>query len=386
MASIEKNIGLFARQAVNNQKTYSNNMFTDLKMPGDISDQAKQVVITTQDERQLVVMGVLLQPINYALNAEWSNDGFVSSSLQGIDKSLGGDYSGVSISNTGFATKKFYRGGGDLSTNLQFRIYSTGGSATSKDDEKQYVSLDPDGNTIIKTNTTGTVRSKFAQTIDMLKMMVLPKIEGRIEPGKLKVFNELIEQGTANLKAFNNPLTPAQEDAALKAIKDGAISPDAAGDSSSDSSNASDSAAEKAQEELNRIRFSMLGNATTTKAGTSKNLLKKTLGDALKNTLKSLTDAKLESSNKPSEVTIKVGTWFGMTNALITNIAFTYSGGVNKYGPLWCDISVDVVSSQNMAINSMDRLDEHGIIDDIQLFNSPEIVNEKITDKIEETK
>jgi hypothetical protein len=365
MPDLKLNTGFFARTASNkgaNKTTYNSNMFTDLNTPTQNIDDPKTVTIFAElnNKIPIKVRGFLLQPISYSLSAEWTSGGLVSSAMQKIDGALNSlPLEGVSLGNTGFASKKYYKGGGDLSTNIQFRIYAP--SSSNPDHEREYATTNAEGIEEIKKNTSGSIRHSLIKTLEQLKMMVLPSTDSSLGAADFPQFQEFLDQGEANARAFNDKLDADE----IKKIKE--LTPSSLKEKMS--ADAANSARADAEKTLNLRAAKELGDKLG--EGKGAKILKNTISTGLQNRITTLKAARLDVSTRPPYVTVNVGTWFSLLESVITNITFTYSNAVNSTGPLWCDVSIDVVTGQNMALNNLSQMKDSNapLLDNVQLFD-----------------
>ena len=278
----------------------------------------------------MAVQGLLKTELSYSLSASWETGKgmvatLVSKAAGGLDKIAGAAGNASTASNTGFATRKFYSGGTDLTLNLDFRLY----------------------NPVTDQAQTKVGQSLYHQLM-MLNSFVLPSATGQ----SISTMDAMALIGT-NPDGEAGKTLEADLKTASKALEDKlGVQASVNGTYGTAPSTPPDGNAE------NRKGLGHIVQST-----------KQFLANTLASGVQQLMDASVEISASPRPVYIQIGKWFVLQSAIVTSIGFTYSKAQSAQGPLWVDVSMSVSSRENLLMNGVpNESTPAALMDSVKLY------------------
>jgi len=259
--------------------------------------------------------------VSYSLNAGWDvSNNQVSSMVQGAMSGILGaaaQFGGVELGSAGYTTRKIYKGGTDMGLSINFRLFDSTTNFSVESDSSKASAVNP-GLTVM-------------DGVKWINSIMIPSNLAKITIEQIENFTtELVEgQETAEEKAESAKLEEADKKKIL-AAKDA------------------------------------LASATG--------------GDAIQNTLDTITGnlnteldaAEVDLTASPPPVSILIGKWLYIDRAVVTNASFNFSTEMSSKGPLYCDVTLEVSTQENLMMIADDD-NEMTDINRLKLFNVPKM-------------
>ena len=267
------------------------------------------------------ITALMTNAVSYNLNAGWDvSNNQVSSMMQGAASGILGkaaQFGGLEMDSTGYMTRKIYRGGTDMSLNINFRLFDSTSNFTSE-----------------STNSTDTTVDPNLTVMDGVKWLNSIMIPSNIASLTLKQ----VEKFTADL-VKGEETEKEKEDSAK-------------------------------QEEINKKKLKKAKDALTSTATgrTIQNGL-----DVVTNTFnRELGQAELNLTSTPPPVSVLIGKWLYIDRAVVTDASFVFSEEMSAKGPLYCDVTLQVSTQENLMMIA-DANGDKTDINRLKLFNAPNL-------------
>ncbi len=259
--------------------------------------------------------GLMTNSINYSLTANWdSSNNQVSSMIQkGFDVMLGGvtgfaRLGGIEGTSAGYATRKVYKGGTEVSLSINLRLFDSTTNLTSSD-------------------TKGIdTRTSVMDGVAWINSVMIPANKADITIKELEEFTTTIAEGRQTAEERAEEIK--REEVAKKQIKE-----------------TEDAISASLGPEVVGVMETLEGNAKNELAAFSFNL-----------------------TASPPPVKIHIGKWLYIKEAVITNAQFSFSDRMTAKGPLFCDVTLTISTRENLML-TVDKNGENTLIPQFQMFN-----------------
>jgi len=267
------------------------------------------------------ITALMMNNISYNLSANWSvSNNQVSSMVQGVASGMLGavaQFGGVELGSAGYTTRKIYKGGTDMSLGINIRLFDSTSNFTARSSDNSAETIDP--------NLTVMDGVKWINSI----MLPLNKISLNLE--MIDNFTSLQVEGKETDKE------------------------------KTESAKKQEAAKKKIVEQRDNLSNALGGDEMLDTIDT--------ITEHFSNELKS---AEFNLTSTPPPVSILIGKWLYIDRAVITDASFNFSTEMTANGPLYCDVTLQVSTQENLMLLS-DEGKETTDINRLKLFNAPSL-------------
>lgn len=252
-------------------------------------------LVTIQSDKfpSLIIIAFLLEQVNYNITATWSqNDDAISKIAVAADSYINSTInSGNSFTSTGFATRKFYKGGSNIAMSVKIRLVEY--------DKLNRLRSYP----IFNFENVSSEDLSVPAQMQYLQMMALPSVITSLASSDIKL------NGTTSPEKVEMNLAPAQP-------SDGAE-----------------------------------GGSLISIAGKVKDFAGSTAKATISGIKDTLSTADLTLANNPGTINLNVGGWLTINEAIITSIQLSPSYQMTRRGPLYCDVTLSIETRENPSVD-----------------------------------
>lgn len=272
------------------------------------------------------LLGMMLGNVSYTLNAGWStSDNMVSSTMQGLQQGIMGTVgglgrqAGVETNSAGFVTRKVYRGGTDIGISIKLRLFDSTTNLTRETNDNGKVSMSP--------------QMSVMDGVNFINSIMVPCNLATLDIKDLDNFATQIESNQRN----NSGKTEAElaEQDAVAAKKE-----------------------EMAEKEIQSNKDAL---------ATQLPQAAKILNTVMAGIDTDLNEFKLNLTASPPPIRIQIGQWFVMNQGVVTSASFDFSKEMSAKGPLYCDVTLQVTTRENIMLVS-DKNNNVSGLNNIKLF------------------
>ncbi len=279
----------------------------------DSAGNRKDTKVKVSNLGAVQLRGLMTNNISYSLTANWEvSNNQVSSMIQkGYDVVAGSitgftRLGGIEGTSAGYATRKVYKGGTDVSLTINFRLFDANTNLRSEND------------TGIDTSTS------VLDGVAWINTIMIPTNKAAITIKAFEDFTNKIAEGRQTAEEAAE--ATKREEVAKKQLKEIEDNLSSLGDAA-------------------KATFNVLeGNAAAELKAFSFNL-----------------------TASPPPIKIEIGNWLRIKEGVVTNASFNFSDKMNKKGPLFCDVALQISTRENLMFVA-DDANEYSSIPQFELF------------------
>jgi len=265
------------------------------------------------------LVGLMTNNVQYSLAAGWDvSNNQVSSMMQGVAELLGGvggfaRLGGIEVGSAGYATRKVYKGGTDVSLSISFRLFdSTTNLSKAANDE---------GKAPVDTNTS------VMDGVAWITSVMVPANKEIITREEILNFTTVLKAGSQTTEEREAEVKADEVNAEIIAENRDAVGNMTGG------------------KRVLGVWDTIAGNANNEVGAFSINL-----------------------TASPPPIRLQVGQWLYIKEAVVTNASFDFADKMSAKGPLFCDVTLTISTRENLMLTS-DSDNEKTIIPQLQLFS-----------------